>query len=1320
MIRTLYILLLFFISLQTAAQKIPPFGENFRDWVNNQARSNSKALCDADYPSRLQNTFVVALEILGSEAYYYDSVLNSIYTHFNRAEPGGPVRDSLRDAVERSHDARFYYFALMNLEGSINQLTALKNELDSLASRRYFINYGLAHVGRENVMQSYMEMGNKFKETFNQRYDNYFSVSVNTTGQTNIQFDDDQTSYYLSVGGMVIGAALCGPPCAAVGGIVGGIIGAVYSWFNKKSKEEEAREEIAHQKRILQQALDVLPEKLLNGEEMFAIYKTNYDTISASFSGQRAKIDSIYRRIGQSWKNLFAWNAERLKVSAAYLTDERIKYVESRYSADPGLRNLFSEGLQRQITTDVEMQMDKLIRMKFILLQPGPFTPAKAALLEDYADELNLLKVVLYNIAQDDQLIPSKSFLESKIAYINTEIASLDQYREGLINPEKRIAPPQAPRGSSLRRTAFLTTESTGEKGEKRFEPMWGVSVCYLNGNYGLCNNNDTWYRNRFMNSGNNPIQNIYGSSYDGGIREFNTQANRDINLMQSNLNERVSKLKSDYNSLRNVQQSWQAANAPVLDRVGGRLDQTVRNSADGSERFFQNNRAPLEAHRQQLQDFVSGNFSQGSNQTLLRSMDLQRQIIQQVPAGEVSPSSVRIAGYSYEARNWSEEPGERRNWEREVMKQRPSMERTETRVNRNFESGTPDPVFRNRQEYESFRNNQMNEQELIRRLSDPTRQLDYSSYGDEEEVIRHYHNNSRTARLYAEGRLPGNPPLFDNYDYLDAAKKGRLNTLVQEYKGCPSGDASTACKSAFAYATYTLTGERYFFNNRNPDNTYFDPVDAYHNVTNSPDWQFAGYGNSQAALNEAALLASTGYTVVAFKGDGINTEMAILHPGLPMGNGTGTGWQGLAQPSVSYFSSSNPGASFYGGPLSQAFSTPEGVAFYAKAPSRVFSNRDVRSMQLQSIGATSHNSDLGTGPVSSPSLRVKLNIREAGGKEREAYANVDLHRNYVESIRETYGQHADQVYKLIYDNRDRVFGNLTDVPPGLSQPELQRFTAMQERIRSFEQAPGFMNNPGNLYLCQSLHCLYSTSVAGLSDPTLDREALLTYNERVSETLMEWAKVGADIGTAFIPYVNDARDWFELTTGVDLISGDKLEPWERVAAGVGLLAGSGAAYRGVVNYLRGAEAAKKTLEVARLGIPGLRPITEGALKGSFVSEGGLVYKGFNPKGLNETQKESRVMHILRRHTDHDGPAISSPFRLAHPFDVFKVADEAWKLKVQNNIPYRIHPTSGNRNYYIDMGRQVGGSPKHTVVVLVTENTDEGVFIRTVYSERKKP
>jgi hypothetical protein len=67
-------------------------------------------------------------------------------------------------------------------------------------------------------------------------------------------------------------------------------------------------------------------------------------------------------------------------------------------------------------------------------------------------------------------------------------------------------------------------------------------------------------------------------------------------------------------------------------------------------------------------------------------------------------------------------------------------------------------------------------------------------------------------------------------------------------------------------------------------------------------------------------------------------------------------------------------------------------------------------------------------------------------------------------------------------------------------------------------------------------------------------------------TLVSTLQVGGRIGLGFVPIAGDVADFYELSTGLDAVSGKQLSGLERVLAGVGLVIGSRALWSGALKY----------------------------------------------------------------------------------------------------------------------------------------------------------
>ena len=89
----------------------------------------------------------------------------------------------------------------------------------------------------------------------------------------------------------------------------------------------------------------------------------------------------------------------------------------------------------------------------------------------------------------------------------------------------------------------------------------------------------------------------------------------------------------------------------------------------------------------------------------------------------------------------------------------------------------------------------------------------------------------------------------------------------------------------------------------------------------------------------------------------------------------------------------------------------------------------------------------------------------------------------------------------------------------------------------------------------------------------------------IGRALIDHVKTVLDVGTGFVPGINDARDFYELTCGKDLFSGENIGLEGRTLSALGLLIGSGALYRNIAHSVKsllpvGDRIGKKAVETA--------------------------------------------------------------------------------------------------------------------------------------------
>ncbi len=95
--------------------------------------------------------------------------------------------------------------------------------------------------------------------------------------------------------------------------------------------------------------------------------------------------------------------------------------------------------------------------------------------------------------------------------------------------------------------------------------------------------------------------------------------------------------------------------------------------------------------------------------------------------------------------------------------------------------------------------------------------------------------------------------------------------------------------------------------------------------------------------------------------------------------------------------------------------------------------------------------------------------------------------------------------------------------------------------------------------------------------------------------------LAAKISVGFIPWLNDASDFYEVTVGYDSITGEKLDVFDRILSGLGLFAGSGQLYRSGLKWARKSSGGlidrlkKITIETPYEAVPVKQEISKKAL-----------------------------------------------------------------------------------------------------------------------------
>lgn len=1304
------------------AQDVAPYGEQLKSWVDNEAHNESVRICNNDYADRIQKTLILSYDNAYRDIKKCDSLLSVIYTHIKQVEDGLKGKDSVTIIVKRSEAARLDNLLLLSIEGSITELMTTFRWADSISGKQFFTYYGLNHVGRESVMESYTELGNSLAKTFNIKYNNDFYVSVSSDGTTTIQGQGNEIVMY-STTGAAIGYEIGGPWVSAAGAVIGAAIG----WFSNHHKQQQMKDEIDRQNGILQEAIMLLPQKLLKGEEMFAIYKSCYDTIAPQFKPLRDETKVTTESLFKSWKSLYLYNTERMEWASLELTNEKIKAIQTAFGGDSVLKILFNEDLQQTVITDIGTEEKKLSDQKSKLLKAANYNNRLILDFESYADELIFFNSILTNLANNNQLIPDRPFIKQQGDFIDSEISFLPKLKSLILKKPFLNVWTMSSANVPFKMAMFKEPIRVNVKLSVPLPDGNGFSICAEGGGYMYCFGGDT-YRNRFDNNGNNPVQNVFGSSNDGGVRGFNASAARQIGRFRQDLQTRNQRLNSDYNSMHDVLNKLIPAIKPSFDEINSSLNHSVTDVNSELAKFYSDNSGELELKKEKLDGFAAADYGDYSAQHLLNDLDLSTAIQNSVPSDHLSTTKISIAGKEYTSTKWTSTDPEMQSFINEQSKQDAALKAIDQRISGNLTAGRKDPVFNTREDFSGFKSKMAVTDEFINSLTMGNSDL-YADRKFEKELIKFYNDQNKIARLYGSSELPKNTTIFKNYPYLGPAQRQDLSGVVETYKNCVGEN----CNINIATAIFGINHDKWFTEHRRNDGTFDSPGDMLKDVNNSSEWHFVGYANGQKSINQASVIASKGGTVLAFHTDGQNTEVAIVKPGLPYRNGIGK-WQKLNEPEVIRFSPSNPQISKANAQLSDMGIDPGAIMLYAKNRNAPYANMKVTSVVRQSI-VNSVSRDPAIGSYEVPSINLTVTYTDDEGNVQKKDCQIDINGDYVNRVRRDFGNHSEKVFQQIYDNRDDLFQKPGTVPGNLTASQANALKHIEICISNIDSKFDAHTNPECLYYSESVHELYNTCVNELianQDPGY-RDVVVNSAESTAGVFNTVVMQSINIATAVTPGINDVRDWYELTTGTDMISGEKLQTWEKVVTGVAVIAGSGVLFRNIIHTVANKEV-RAVLTESLKGVPGLKYIKDGELARNFISDEGLIYQNWNlTSGLSELERESRIKHILRRHTEwyrdlgreiklEEGESraaaeVGTRFRVDEPDQVFRTIDEAWKLRKEGKF---VVNERGYREYVVDLKRELAADKKNvTAVKIITANRDDGHFIITAYPVKPK-
>lgn len=148
---------------------------------------------------------------------------------------------------------------------------------------------------------------------------------------------------------------------------------------------------------------------------------------------------------------------------------------------------------------------------------------------------------------------------------------------------------------------------------------------------------------------------------------------------------------------------------------------------------------------------------------------------------------------------------------------------------------------------------------------------------------------------------------------------------VLYEFKNCKaSSEGPAVCKG---YAAMAVCGNYEISDFYDPENGYWDYDEIVEKIGDLDNWEHAGTGDDQEALDRAQEAANNGKAAIAVSLEDGKENVAVIVAGEQKASGS---W-GVKCPTVAFFFPNRPDDSFIDKTLNYAFTDPDEVEIYIR-----------------------------------------------------------------------------------------------------------------------------------------------------------------------------------------------------------------------------------------------------------------------------------------------------------------------------------------------------------------------------------------------------
>ena len=562
----LIILFLWIYCSQLSWAEIPPFGKQYYDWVKKESRGYSENLAREHFDFIL-HTYHNSLYMEGF------LLLTKIDADLQRLGDSIRIQSERIDKISDENEQHYIrnYYSSQNqdlvfwLEAQLNKLKAQKESIDSVGSRLTFYQNALYLVGSAQVLESYTQISSGFSSYLPEKYP--FSVSVTFIINEDGGVDPGEVEYGQgatigTIAGIIVGNILGDGPGASIGGFIGGVVGGIYDYFDSKKKEREAQKEYDKQMELVEKGNKLLPKKLLNSEEQYAIYKALDVKYKKEFQAIKDTFDSQFTLAELFFKELSLINLTNKRVARSYLANERLETLKTKYE---------SSGFKEQIvgySNAIQFLQTLTKDYNFISLEIKAQEPQINLYQLESIHEVIQNNIAILRYAIDAGTYP---LIHNELNDFVTRYQShLQKVEQLLTNSGLGYHYSHSVTGRLVHLLLDVPKAFAPLKNYNNISPQDQRSVPSLGYRDGIFVVEYEWnpyYEDIIVNGGHNPSRDILGSSYDGGLKNYSVQAANDIKKASQNLDSRIDRLKKKHAKLAPIAQKWREEVVKTFER---------------------------------------------------------------------------------------------------------------------------------------------------------------------------------------------------------------------------------------------------------------------------------------------------------------------------------------------------------------------------------------------------------------------------------------------------------------------------------------------------------------------------------------------------------------------------------------------------------------------------------------------------------------------------------------------------------------------------------------------------------------------------------